>query len=551
MTSKNKKSLTAGSFPFFGAGFANYFEWADLSLRFKQAPDKTQVQQISAAAPAPLKAGEAIGRMMTFGSEQFVNMYIEEAYATGEGAEASGDPSFYVSVEAANAFEDDIERWLKEVHRICPIEFVFRAEDEEADGIEFSSWHEESLLQVPALIQDWEQDPYTYTQLPEEKELFESAVGGIFDYAQLETHKVSRKFLDTFFPDIEEHVPVKEDLPDVDDMTLEHLLDTDAIDEAVAYLRNHSSTYNSRLIAKEFKDWVYDHQFDKANAFADFVSDESKEAHYVWAAADYNGINFEKALEINLRGIEACPASQLLIANGIWFAHKAGKPDVAARFAYYPATSPLLIANQSFHFLETDKSRDAYDLLTRHYTAGVVLDTSSLANLWYVYQRYEDHDVSLIPRMTEETKQRIDTAPDYYTTELLGNMMSYLGKRDPLQTIEIFDHWIAKNRFAPCRCWVNYSNAAIHSKDNLLMQRVFQDVETALAENNETFCEDHRYWMLVGNLAGLAGLLHNKDMMLKYLTQAKPIYPDFARLKEDTDFKRYWEDADFLALFKE
>ena len=190
-------------FPFFGAGFANYFEWADMLIRFKQAPDKTQAEKIRAAAPGPIQTGELIGRIMVFGSEQFVNMYIQEAYGKGEAGDDNDDPSFYVSETAARAFEDDIERWLKEVHSICPIEFAFRAEDEEADGIELSSWHEESLTHVPALIQHWEQDPYTYKQIEEEKDFFGNAAAYIFDYAQLENEgTLSDKFLNTFFPDM-------------------------------------------------------------------------------------------------------------------------------------------------------------------------------------------------------------------------------------------------------------------------------------------------------------------------------------------------------------
>lgn len=175
-------------FPFFGAGDAEYYEWAGLTIRFKQAPTEKEQKQISTGAPKvwePKDHGYH-GRILSVISDQFVNRWIEEAY--GQEGEGEDDPfeedsEFYASDAAKTAFEKDIERWLTEIHRICPIEFVYRSEDGEAGGTALSAWHDHSVEQTRQLTAQWGADPALTNLTGDETGYFREAVTGILDFA--------------------------------------------------------------------------------------------------------------------------------------------------------------------------------------------------------------------------------------------------------------------------------------------------------------------------------------------------------------------------------
>lgn len=69
-------------FPFFGAGYGHYYEWAEIIIRFKRIPTDEEKTEIINLAPAPIKPDmdSFSGKMLMAGSEQFVNMYIHDTY---------------------------------------------------------------------------------------------------------------------------------------------------------------------------------------------------------------------------------------------------------------------------------------------------------------------------------------------------------------------------------------------------------------------------------------------------------------------------------------
>jgi hypothetical protein len=201
-------------FPFFGAGAATYYEWAEVIIRLVHPPSEEQLAFIHQSAPPPLKSSPVVchWKMLLAGGGQFINRDIERAYGSSEGKESPwndaddddnetdddneaddnddfdpDDPRLYASDEAEALFNQDIERWLHEIHRACPIEFAFRREDHEAEGTDYSAWHTASIPLASALIATWHDDPMTYEQSAAEKELFAYAVSGIMSYAGVTT----------------------------------------------------------------------------------------------------------------------------------------------------------------------------------------------------------------------------------------------------------------------------------------------------------------------------------------------------------------------------
>lgn len=148
-------------FPFIGAGHGQYFEWLEIHLIFEKTPDAKAEKGIIACAPEPIRPEKEdfANNSLIVCSEQFVNLYIQGAYGSEDD---KGDMSEYEASEgASNAFEEDLNRWLLEVHEICPIRVAFRPEDWEAGGTDLSDWHNASGEMVRAIIESWINDDVT------------------------------------------------------------------------------------------------------------------------------------------------------------------------------------------------------------------------------------------------------------------------------------------------------------------------------------------------------------------------------------------------------
>ncbi|SFE63267.1 hypothetical protein SAMN05518672_108177 [Chitinophaga sp. CF118] len=225
-------------FPFIGAGYANYNNWTGVDVRFVTRPDDDQIEKIIKLAPPPIKPHPRgfEGQMLAAFSSGWnvLHTNIQEAYdptAIEEGEIESGkfddydeDMSvFTASRKSLDAFEDDIERWLLQIHAFCPIEFAYRTEIEEAGGTRLSNWHHTSLEAIPGLLQKWEQDPGTYQQNEEELEQFRLAVKTIFHYGQLDFETPSEPLIEYLFPEF----------------LLAKLFDNPDISKTLAFYRKH------------------------------------------------------------------------------------------------------------------------------------------------------------------------------------------------------------------------------------------------------------------------------------------------------------------------
>ncbi|MBO9633508.1 MAG: hypothetical protein J7578_10365 [Chitinophagaceae bacterium] len=263
------KTTESFLFPFFGAGLAHYYEWAAVTVRFVNEPTKEQQQKITELAPGPIKpdGNSYCGKMMVAGSDQFVNMWIEEAYGHGNSEdkdeeetfddeeeedeyEDDDDSEFYVSEEAHQAFEKDLERWLLEVHGFCPIEFVFREEDGEAGGTELSAWHDHSLGFGKQLLQKWTTEKAIYDQSEAEKALFCDAAQSILDIAEISLNEADEKLADLIAPE----------------RNFNKMLSQGNIDEIKAYLASikNESRYLQQAIGSALN-YFCDQLFDEAD----------------------------------------------------------------------------------------------------------------------------------------------------------------------------------------------------------------------------------------------------------------------------------------------
>ncbi len=145
------------SFPFFGAGAANYFEWAEVMVRFSRAPTVARKRALLSNLPKPLVDAKWNGRTLSVSSGQKIN------------------PKKVV-------FNTAIDEWLMSLHQSEPIVAVFRRQDFEAGGTTLSSWHVESLKSLRVVWDDLCLD---------DDELTLHMLRGILEYAKAANKKLT------------------------------------------------------------------------------------------------------------------------------------------------------------------------------------------------------------------------------------------------------------------------------------------------------------------------------------------------------------------------
>jgi hypothetical protein len=142
-------------FPFFGAGDASYFEWADLHVRFSRNVKPAERSKIVKTVPPPIADAKWEGKHLYLSSSQGVGREIQAAYSKpAKKPTALTTTSRFKMPDGPklSRFNADTERWLLEAHDIVPIEAAFRRQDWEAGGTTLSPWHFASLAHGAAVL---------------------------------------------------------------------------------------------------------------------------------------------------------------------------------------------------------------------------------------------------------------------------------------------------------------------------------------------------------------------------------------------------------------
>ncbi|MEV7008015.1 hypothetical protein [Streptosporangium sp. NPDC051022] len=147
-------------FPFFGAGEAGYYMWAEVHVRFGREPSCTQRETIVGTVPVPLRGTVdwCEGRQLMVASDLFLHGAVARAYpAAGDETDRIGDDGWlYAAPSRIAALNADIEAWLGLIHAQCPVLLAYRAEDPDGGGTRLSPWHDWSLTRVPVLMPELE-----------------------------------------------------------------------------------------------------------------------------------------------------------------------------------------------------------------------------------------------------------------------------------------------------------------------------------------------------------------------------------------------------------
>lgn len=144
------------SFPFFGAGDARYYMWAEVHVRFEREPSSYQRSVIESGCPGPLQ--DTIdwdgGRQLMVASGLFLHGALARSYPARSGDEdyLGDDGWFYAASSRVERFNSAIEAWLAYANGHCPILVAFRGEDSDSGGTAFSRWHDWSVRELPRLM---------------------------------------------------------------------------------------------------------------------------------------------------------------------------------------------------------------------------------------------------------------------------------------------------------------------------------------------------------------------------------------------------------------
>lgn len=143
-----KPSVQGIPFPFFGAGEASYFEWADLHIYFARAVKPSEKAKLKASVPPPIGDVKWDGSHLYLSSDQGVGRQIQAAYRKPPKKATTLTTTSRLKIPDGpklSAFNADIERYLIEAHDIVPILAVYRRQDSEAGGTKLSPWHTQSI----------------------------------------------------------------------------------------------------------------------------------------------------------------------------------------------------------------------------------------------------------------------------------------------------------------------------------------------------------------------------------------------------------------------
>ncbi|WP_433243138.1 hypothetical protein ACQPYK_39315 [Streptosporangium sp. CA-135522] len=147
-------------FPFFGAGEAGYYMWAEVHVRFGREPTSSQREVIVDTVPPPLRGAVdwCDGRQLMVASGLFLHGAVVRAYPAREGEtdRVGEDGWLYAAPSRISALNAGIEAWLRRIHLECPILAAYRAEDLDGGGTRLSPWHDWSLTRLPDFMPELE-----------------------------------------------------------------------------------------------------------------------------------------------------------------------------------------------------------------------------------------------------------------------------------------------------------------------------------------------------------------------------------------------------------
>jgi hypothetical protein len=143
-------------FPFIGAGDASYFEWADLHIYFARDVKPADKPKLEKTVPPPIGDIDWTSkRHLYLSSEQGVGRQIQAAYAKKPTKPTSLTTTSRFKMADSpklSRFNEDIERYLLEIHAVVPILVAFRRQDWEAGGTQLSPWHTASLAHAKDVL---------------------------------------------------------------------------------------------------------------------------------------------------------------------------------------------------------------------------------------------------------------------------------------------------------------------------------------------------------------------------------------------------------------
>ena len=279
-------------FPFLGAGEANYYDWTSIQVLFKETPSEEQKKQIQEKVPLPIVAISWDNNILIAENEYRIHIDIANTYHTKDGLDPENkedwknEDLFLASDSQVNAFNKDIEKWLKYTHEIANIIFAFRETDEVTL---FSDWHTYSLNQINSIL-PYFNDVITNFDFNSANADFLYKVFKMVD----DISKFDDKYIPYFYPGIAEFEAFEKG----DITLLKKITNTNYLKKTIAYFNSKLKNKHKKNIIKhinvflEFGNVIPGRSFNRLNQFLFNAIEDVKSDAFKKIACNITDLSF-------------------------------------------------------------------------------------------------------------------------------------------------------------------------------------------------------------------------------------------------------------------
>ncbi len=282
---------------------------------------------------------------------------------------------------------------------------------------------------------------------------------------------------------------------------------------------------------------------------------EVKEETFINAAACYDNLKeFDKLLEVSLKGYEKFPENTTIHVNILYSAQKLGKTDIAKQYAKKSEElsyqDPLLFLNHTYNLLTNGEFDKAKKMINSYVGKGGKLTPQIMGNIMYCYTVSGEDDGkrdTFLEALLNFIKGKGNL--DFKTNpELICNATIVLNNLKRFTDSEILLEAFKNNKGKMTAGMYNQSMySPVMLKDKVKIESTLNDFLKSYAKSPEIF-NDHAY--AFATASNCYALLSEADKTIEMLNLAKKYGWEIDYVKEEPDFKFLENNKKFIKLFK-
>lgn len=278
------------------------------------------------------------------------------------------------------------------------------------------------------------------------------------------------------------------------------------------------------------------------------------EEAYINSAFFYDKLkDFEKMLDLSIKGAEKFPDSTTINANILYAAQKLGRMDIANEYAGktedLSMKDPALLLNQVYNLVQNGENEKAKNMVHTYISKGGKLTPELLGNMMYLYIVNSDDDckrdtylAALLNFVSVTGNKKFKTNPDLICngTIVFNNLKRYEDSETLLSAFKENGGVMTAGLYNQAM----FSSIAMKNKKKI--ESSLNDF-LKVYEKHKNFFDNHAYnFATVSNCYALE---LNEKKTLEYLKLAKDKGFDISYVKEEKDYEFLAKNKKFQKLF--